>query len=123
MRVILNLAQEFEDVCAHYQDSGPSGKDIVTLVKLFGDKYDHISSDNISDFSSAWTEFLDEHKHQMTVYPMTGLVLYNLITYWDMGQMLFQALPALEKILVRDIVQDISDEINFRSGSAVLATE
>jgi len=127
MRVVPNLAQEFEDVCAEYLASGdPMGRDIVTLVKMFGDEYDHIRSDGTPDYRTAWTTFLDEHKHQMVVTPMVGLVLYYLITYWEDGQVLGVQLPTLERMLVRDTVSEISDEIHRRSaanGPAVLAAE
>lgn len=116
MKVVSNLSQEFDEVCASYSAHDQQGKDIVTLVKLFGDEYDHLRSETEPDFRGAWDKFLDEHKHQIIVMPMLGLVLYNLITYWDMGQMLYSSLPTLEKMLVRDTVQDISDEINRRSA-------
>lgn len=117
MRVVPNLKQEFEEVCAHYEGYGPVGKDIVTLVKLFGDKYDHIRGDGIPDFAAAWAEFLDEHSHEMIVSPMTGLVLYNLLTYWQDGQLMAEQLPVLERMLIRDTASDISEEIERRSAA------
>lgn len=123
MRLVSSLAQEFGEVCAHYEGYGPAGKDIVTLVKLFGDTYDHIRGDDIPDFAAAWAEFLGEHSHEMIVSPMTGLVLYNLLTYWEDGQLMAVQLPTLERMLIRDTTSDISEEINRRSeanGSAVL---
>jgi len=127
MRLVPNLAQEFEDICQDYLASGdPIGKDIVTLVKMFGEEYDHIRSDGIPDFGVAWVKFLEEHKHQMVVSPMVGLVLYYLITYWEDGQLLGVQLPTLERMLLRDTVSEISEEIERRSaanGPAVLAAE
>jgi hypothetical protein len=116
MRVVTNLAGEFEDVCENYEAHGPQGRDMVTLIKKFGDEYDHLRSEEDPDFVVAWETFLQEHQHQMIVHPMTGLILYNLITYWDMGQMFYTALPTLEKMLVRDTVMEISDEIDRKSG-------
>lgn len=116
MRVIANLAQEFDEMMASYTTmGGGEGKDMVILVNLFGDRYDHIRGDGIPDFGAAWAEFLDEHKHQMTVWPMTALILNILVTYWEDGQLLFQGLPHLEKMLVRDIVMEISEEQKRRS--------
>lgn len=127
MRLVPNLAQEFEDICSDYLASGdPIGRDMVTLVKMFGDEYDYVRSDGIADFRYSWTEFLEAHKHQMVVTPMVGLVLYYLITYWEDGQLLWAQLPTLERMLVRDTVSQISDEIERRSaanGPAVLAAE
>lgn len=117
MRVVRNLAGEFEELCASYAAVDQQGKDIVTLVKMFGDKYDHVRSDGIPDFRAAWAEFLDEHKHQVNAMPQVGLILYVLITYWEDGQLLAVQLPTLERMLVRDTISDISDEIDRRSAA------
>lgn len=121
MRVVPNLAAEFEEICAQYSAVDQQGKDIVALVKMFGYEYDHLDDYSIPDFGGAWRTFLGEHQHQMTV-PMTGQVLYLLLTYWSLGQVMYQELPQLEKMLLRDTVQEISDEIQRRSvdnGNAV----
>jgi hypothetical protein len=122
MRLVPHLSQEFEELCAHYAAVDQEGKDIVSLVKLFGDTYDHLRSEEDPDFVVAWETFLNEHKHQVTVMPMLGLVLHILVAYWDMGPMLYEALPTLEKMVLRDTIQEISDEIDRRSevnGNAV----
>ena len=112
MRLVPNLAAEFEEVCAQYDVSpDPLAKDVITLVKMFGDQND----DNDS-LKSAWLEFLEEHKHQVTI-TMVGMILYLLITYWEKGQVLGVNLPTLERILVRDTVQQISDEIDRKSAA------
>lgn len=123
MRVAPNLVREFEELSAAYSAVDQQGKDIISLVRLFGDEYDYLRLEEDPDFGAAWAKFLDEHKHQMTVMPMVGLVLYLIITYWDMGQVLAVKLPTLERMTVRDTQQDISDEIDRRSaesGNAVL---
>jgi hypothetical protein len=123
VRLVPNLADEFGQLSAEYDSVDQQGKDMIALVKMFGDEYDHLRREEEPDFGGAWTKFLDEHKHQLNVAPMTGLVLYFLITYWDMGPMLYDALPTLEKMLIRDTVQEISAEINRRSaqyGNAVI---
>ena len=114
MRLVPNLAREFENVCAEYEAKGPMGVDLVALVKMFGDNYDHVRANG--NFAAAWAEFLDEHKHQLIVTPMTGLLLYNLVTYWEDGQMFAVQLPTLERMLIRDTVSDISEEIDRRSA-------
>jgi hypothetical protein len=122
MRLVPNLSGEFEELCESYAAVDQQGKDIVTLVKMFGDEYDYLRFEVAPEFVMAWEAFLEEHKHQVTV-PMVGLILYVLITYWDMGPLLATQLPTLERILIRDTVQDISDEIDRRSaanGNAVL---
>lgn len=127
MRVVPSLAAEFEEMCEQYSNApDPAGKDIVILVKMFGDENDRLRLEVEPDFRAAWDKFLDEHKHQITVSPMLGLILHILVTYWDMGQLLFPQLPTLEKMLLRDIVQEISEEIQRRSaanGNAVLAAD
>lgn len=126
MRLVPSLAQEFEEMCEHYSTSSdPAGKDIVILVKMFGDQYDHLRSETEPDFRGAWEKFLDEHKSQISVSPMAGLILYILVTYWDMGPMFWLGLPTLERMLVRDTIQEISEEINRRSvanGNAVVSS-
>lgn len=124
MRVVANLAQEFEEMCQDYLASGdPVGRDIAILVRKFGDDADQAGPD---DYGAAWAKFLEEHKHQMIVSPMTGLVLHLIITYWENGQALALQLPTLERMLVRDTISDISDEIKRRSeanGNAVLVAD
>jgi hypothetical protein len=118
MRVIPNLAQEFEEICAEYNAHDQASKDIVTLVKMFGNEYDDLTS----EFEKPWADFLEDHQHQATV-KMIGMVIYLLLTYWENGQLLFGDLPLLEKMLLRDTFQDISDEIERRSaanGDAVI---
>lgn len=114
MRVVPNLAGEFAEMCASYSALDQQGKDIVTLINMFGDEYDDLPSES-EELTMAWFRFLDEHKHQVSVMPMVGLVLYHLVTYWDKGQLLFEALPTLEKMVIRDTVQEISQEIDRRS--------
>ena len=124
MRVVANLAQEFEEMCQDYLASGdPIGRDIAVLVRKFGDDADQVEPDG---YGAAWAKFLEEHKHQMIVSPMTGLILHFIITYWEGGQVLALQLPTLERMLVRDTISDISDEINRRSeanGNAVLVAD
>lgn len=125
MKLVSNLAAEFEELCAYYSAHDEQGKDIVTLVRMFGDEHDHLQSEMDPDFVAAWEKFLVDHQHQMTVI-MTGMVLYVLTNYWHLGQDLFESLPTLEKMLVRDTVQDISDEIARRSEAnrnALLVSE
>lgn len=120
MRLVTNLANEFEELCEAYRLT-PQGKDIVTLTIMFGQENDHLHDEEEPDFAGAWAKFLEEHKHQMTVSPMVGLLLYLLITYWDLGTQLALKLPTLERMLVRDTVQEISDEIHRKAnGNAVL---
>ena len=116
MRVISNLAGEFELLCADYINGGVEGKDLVALVMIFGDEYDHLGEDDSEfEFTKAWTKFLGEHKHQVTVQ-MVGLLLNTLVTYWPPGEKLYAALPVLEKILLRETIQNISDYIAWRSA-------
>lgn len=119
MRLVTNLAQEFEEMCGHYNTSSdPAGKDIVILVNMFGDEYDHLTHESdVASFSRAWEKFLDEHKHQISVTPMCGLILHVLITYWELGHELWEGLPTLEKMLVRDTVAEISEEIDRQSAA------
>ena len=117
MRVVPNLVGEFDEICFEYSKVDQAGKDIVALTKLFGDENDAFDEDTDGvDFHLAWSKFLDEHKHQMTI-PMVGMVIYLLVTYWPQGQRLFRFLPPLEKMLARDTVAEISDEIERRSDA------
>lgn len=118
MRVVSSLIGEFEELCAEYSAVDQQGKDIVTLVRLFGDENDHLREQEDPDFVVAWEKFLGEHKHQITVMPQVGLILYVLVTYWDMGQMLAESLPTLERMALRDTVQEISEEIDRRSAAS-----
>lgn len=123
MRLVPHLSQEFEELCAHYAAVDQEGKDIVSLVKLFGEEYDHVRSEKDPDYVVAWETFLNQHKHQVTVMPMLGLVLHILVTYWEDGHLLYETLPTLEKMVLRDTIQEISDEIERGSeanGNAVL---
>lgn len=114
MRLAPNLAQEFEEICAEYEAVDQQGRDMVALIKAFGDEYDHLRSESNPDFQGAWEEFLEEHKSQVTS-AMVGMILYMLIMYWDLGSMLGDQISIMERILVRDTVQDISEEIERRS--------
>jgi hypothetical protein len=90
---------------------------------LFGDEYDEFDDETDAlDFKMAWEKFLGEHQHQVTSN-MVGLIIHLLVTYWQQGHQFFKSLPPLEKILARDTVQEISEEIDRRSaanGDAVL---
>lgn len=123
MRVIPNMAEEFEEICAEYNAHSPSGRDIVTLTKMFMDKHDYFEKGvQNSEYSHAWDILLKEHMNQASIQ-MVGMVLYLLVTYWQYGQRLYENLPALEKMLLRDTVQEISEEIQLRSaanGDAVI---
>lgn len=116
MRIIASLEAEFIDVCFEYPKR-PYGQDIITLVTKFADEYDYFDedTDNLM-IRMAWGQFLDEHQHQMTI-PMVGMVIYLLLTYWPEGQRMFQALPTLEKMLLRDTFSEISDEIDKQSAA------
>ena len=116
MKISPNLEHEFEELCAEYSSHDSQGRDIVFLVKEFGDRHHGLSHEPGPHFAEAWSLFLEEHKHHVTV-GMVGMILYVLVTYWDMGASLFESLPPLEKILLRDSVQDISDEIQRRSAN------
>lgn len=105
------MAAEFEEICAEYNAHDQASKDIVTLTKMFGDEYDELTT----DFKTAWAFFLNEHQHQATV-KMLGMVIYLLLTYWEKGQMLFEELPLLERMLLRDTFQEISEEIERNSA-------
>lgn len=121
MKVVPNLVGEFEELCAEYSAHGDQGKDIVILVKMFGEANDNLHT--LGGLKMNWVKFLEEHHRQMTM-PMTGMILYVLVTYWHLGQKLFEALPTLEKMLLRDTVQEISEEIDRKSaanGNAVVA--
>ena len=118
MRLVPGLAGEFEELCAEYSAVDQQGRDIVTLVKMFCESHDHFEGGvQNRDYVNAWEAFLSDHKHQVTV-PMVGQIIYLLVTYWANGQRLYENLPHLEKILLRDTVQEISDEINRRSAAA-----
>ena len=108
MELVPNLAGEFEEICAEYAAHDQEGADIIALVKLF-DGY-------VGDepYEATWKKFLSKHAHQMTV-PMVGQVMYLLVTYWAYGHKLYECFPPLEKILLRDTVQDISEEIQRKS--------
>lgn len=123
MKVVPNLVGEFEELCAAYSAHDEQGKDIVILVKMFGDANDNLHTSGSLKIS--WTRFLEEHHRQLTM-AMTGQVLYVLITYWHLGHQLFESLPILEKMLVMDTVQEISEEIDRKSaanGSPVVVPE
>lgn len=118
MKLLPNMAEEFEEICAEYNAHDQASRDIVTLVKMFGDEYDELTF----EFGLAWKNFLDEHQHQATV-KMLGMVIYLLLTYWEKGRLFFEDLPILEKMLLRDTFQEISEEIERRSaanGDAVI---
>lgn len=116
MLVVPNLAREFDELCDEYAKFDQDGRDIIVLVKLFGDAYDDFSDDTESVvLSTAWQNFLDEHQYQMSM-TMAGLVLYLLITYWPQGQKMYPTLPVLEKMLLRDTIQQMSEEIERRSA-------
>ncbi len=116
MKLVPNLAQEFEEVCDHYNNSSdPAGKDIVALIKLFGDAHDDTPPG--AELRAAWDAFLEEHKHQISVTPMCGLIIHVLITYWQSGHALFESLPPLERMLLRDTVMEISEEIDRQSAA------
>lgn len=123
MRVVSNLVHEFEEIKTEYSNFDQQGQDIATLVVMFGDEYDYFDEDTDSlDFKMAWEKFLGEHSHQVNSN-MVGLIIHLLVTYWQQGHQFFKALPPLEKILARDTVQEISEEIDRRSaanGDAVL---
>lgn len=122
MRIVPNLEREFEELCVEYSAHDEQGRDIVFLVKEFAENCDDTRPrlETDLDYSVAWREFLEEHKHQVTSQ-MIGMIIYTLMTYWDMGRVLYDALPPLEKILLRDTVQEISEEIERRSD--VVLTE
>lgn len=123
MRIRPGLEAEFEEMCENYSNANEQGKDLVVLIKMFGDQFDYMRGEVEPNFAEAWSMFLEEHKHQVNVQPMVGLMLYVLVSYWDMGPLLGSQLPTLERILLRDTVQDISDEIKRRSeefGNAVV---
>ncbi len=115
MRVIPNKAQEFDQLCDEYSEHDEQGRDIVILVKMFAEDCDSLKLTTDLDYSVAWRHFLEEHQHQVTS-AMVGMIIYVLMTYWDKGIVLFDALPPMEKILLKDTVQDISEEIERRSA-------
>lgn len=116
MRVIANLAAEFQEIYTRYTDSGAEGSDLVVLTTMFGDEYDHFDDDtDYLDFRMAWEKFLGEHKSKVTVQ-MVGMIIYLLVTYWPQGQRLHQSMAPLEKILAWEIIQEISEEIKRQSG-------
>lgn len=108
-------------MCDDYDAAGPTGKDLVILIKMFGTENDHLRSENDPDYRGAWERFLDEHSHQMTTFPtpMVGLALYVLINYWDLGSLLYESLPTLEKMMIRDTLLDMSETIKARSVDVV----
>lgn len=122
VQTVPNLTQEFDEMMAQYSTmGGGEGKDIEILVKLFAEECESQDLKDSDLIGAAWVKFLGEHKHQMTVWPMTALVLNILATYWVFGQSLFQGLPELEKMLVRDIVMEISDrqeELSVKNGNS-----
>lgn len=116
MRVIPNLGLEFEELCIEYSAHSPSGQDMITLVRKFMSEHDHFDNGvSNGEYSHSWDVLLKEHMNQMTVQ-MVGMVIYLLTTYWAYGARLYENLPPLEKILLRDTVQEISDEIERRSA-------
>lgn len=117
MILVSNLTQEFEELCTEYSAHDVQGRDIIFLVKEFADHCEHREMEMSFDYRDAWRGFLEEHGHQVTVQ-MIGMTIYVLMTYWDKGRELYEALPPLEKILLRDTVQEISDEIERRSAHA-----
>lgn len=108
MNLVPNLASEFEEICVEYTKHDQEGADIITLVKLF----DEYVGDE--EYAVTWKRFLSKHAHQVTA-PMVGQIMYLLVTYWAHGHELFEGFPPLEKILLRDTVQEISDEVHRRS--------
>ena len=123
MRVVPNLVREFENIKTEYSKFDQQGQDIATLVVMFADEYDEFDEDTDAlYFKMAWEKFLGEHSHQVTSN-MAGLIIHLLVQYWQHGHQFYKALPPLEKILARETVQDISEEIKRRSaanGDAVL---
>lgn len=113
-----HLVREYDELSAHYRAANEQGRDVVSLAEMFVDEYGYLEAGgDKTDFELAWRDFLGLHQHQMIVHPtMAGLVIYLLVNYWDQGEKLYEALPTLEKMLLRDTVQMMSDEINRRSA-------
>lgn len=117
MRVVPGREREFEQLCEHYVSADdPAGKDIVTLVQMFAEENDFLRSEDEADFRGAWEVFLGNHKNEVSVVPTLGLILYVLVTYWDMGQLLAVSLPTCERMLIRDTIAEMSREIDRRSA-------
>lgn len=117
MRVVLNLEQEFIEVCERYSNVDQSGKDIVTLVKMFAEANEDITVKS-PPLDVAWKDFLHNHQMQVTE-PMVEQILYLLLTYWEVGQTFFAYLPPLEKILLREVIFKMSEEIQRRSDATL----
>lgn len=116
MRVIANLAAEFEEICTEYSNAGESGKDIITLLGLFCNEYDDCDDDTDPlYYKTYWQSFVEEHQHQLTSN-MIGMIIYLIVSYWPQGQAFFTALPITDKMLYRETVSDISAEIQRRSA-------
>lgn len=119
MRIRPGLEHEFLEVMASYRNVGDlQGMDIARLVEMFCEEFDHLREEEEPDFGEAWKMFLEEHKNHVNAMPMVGLILYNVITYWEMGPLLGAQLPTLERIVLRDTIQDIADEIDRRSAES-----
>lgn len=117
MRIKPNLIQEYEELAQTYREANVQGRDLMTLVEMFGNEYDYLVDDSHpTEYAMVWRDFLEEHQHQMTVFPepMVALLINILGTYWQQGERLYEALPTLEKMVVRDLVADMSREISRR---------
>ncbi|HEY6020518.1 MAG TPA: hypothetical protein VIY48_11715 [Candidatus Paceibacterota bacterium] len=117
MRVIPNLEHEFIEICEEYSKVDQSGKDIITLVKMFAEANEDITPKGLP-LDVAWHDFLNEHARQVTA-PMVEQILYLLLTYWEVGQTFFAFLPPLEKILLREVIFKMSEEIQRRSDATL----
>lgn len=115
MKLVPQLAEEFEGVCAHYSQD-PRGRDVVHLAKKFMEQYEHFDQGvSNAEYTHAWDVFLSDHTNIITVQQV-GVVIYVLLTYWVHGQRLFENMPRLEKMLLRDTWFEMQDEMERQSA-------